>query len=165
MRQQLLSDGALIASPDEEMKLRVRIDELEAQMQILRADYKAIARENDHLVQAMANLKRVLAPLHGALGQVFGELKGVPDDCEQFEFTAPDMSLQRKKVWEAWKEKLGGLPARFIEALLVHGPMTRTQLRIAVGCATGSVGDTIYKLNRAGLINKNGDKVSLKEMQ
>ena len=70
----------------------------------------------------------------------------------------------KREVWESWKSKLGGLPARFIEALEVHGPMTRTQLRIAVGYASSRVADTIYKLNCAGLIDKaNG--ISLKEMQ
>jgi hypothetical protein len=43
------------------------------------------------------------------------------------------------------------LTTRFIEALEAHGPTTRTQLRIAVGCANSSVADTIYKLKRAGL--------------
>ena len=47
---------------------------------------------------------------------------------------------------------------------MVHGPMTQTQLRILIGCANGSIAGIVCTLNKAGLINKNGGKISLKEI-
>ena len=48
--------------------------------------------------------------------------------------------------------------------LLLHGELNRTQLRLHLSCATRSITDVVYKLNQAGLINKNGGKISLKEL-
>jgi DNA-binding Lrp family transcriptional regulator len=56
------------------------------------------------------------------------------------------------------------MPAKAIDALLMHGALTQTQLRIHVGCAAGSISDLVYRLNKAGIINKNGGKISLKEL-
>ena len=67
-------------------------------------------------------------------------------------------------AWEQWKAKLPGLPSKAIDILLLNGELNRTQLRIQLGCATRSVTDVIYKLNQAGLINKNGGNISLKEI-
>jgi hypothetical protein len=46
----------------------------------------------------------------------------------------------------------------------MHGQLTQTQLRIHVGCATGSVTSIVFQLNKVGLINKNGGRISLKEL-
>jgi DNA-binding MarR family transcriptional regulator len=77
---------------------------------------------------------------------------------------SPASSPQKSAVWESWKQKLGPMPAKAIDALLMHGALTQTQLRIHVGCAAGSISDLVYRLNKAGIINKNGGKISLKEL-
>ena len=60
--------------------------------------------------------------------------------------------------------KLGGKQAEFIQALLEHGEMSAIQLKIATRSGQQTVYDTIHKLNKLGLINKNGGKFSLKEL-
>lgn len=77
---------------------------------------------------------------------------------------APAGDNRKAAVWESWKQKLGGKQAEFIEALLTHGEMSAIQLKIATRSGQQTVYDTIHKLNKLGLINKNGGKFSLKEV-
>jgi hypothetical protein len=112
------------------------------------------------VVSGVRELRTVLAPLHNALKRVFGEMDILPIDHAPL----PSFFPQKSVVWESWKQKLGGYTAKAIDALLLHGALTRTQLRIHVGCATSSVPSIVSALNKAGLINKDGKKISLKEL-
>jgi hypothetical protein len=48
---------------------------------------------------------------------------------------------------------------------MIHGELTHTQLRIHIGTSRmQTVYDAVSKLNKAALLNKNGDKFSLKEL-
>jgi transcription initiation factor IIE alpha subunit len=67
-------------------------------------------------------------------------------------------------VWDSWKGKMSGSAAKAIDALLLHGEMTAEQLRIHLGCATRTCYNIIGELNKAKLINKNGGRISLKEL-
>lgn len=104
-------------------------------------------------------LRGVLTPLYQALQHIFGEI-GAMDLADG----SPPMRAHQSTAWELWQRKLPGLPAKAIEVLLAHGELNRTQLRIQLGCATRSITDVVYKLNQAGLINKNGGKISLKQL-
>ena len=134
----------------------------------LRQAQEALAIERSRNAQTdkgMKQLRSILAPLHGALGAVFGELDamGIGSDASQGNFTpAPD--ARKAAIWESWKKKFPGTPARFIEALLLHGELTQTQLRIHAQCAQGSVAGVVSTLWKAGLISKNGGKISLKDV-
>lgn len=106
-------------------------------------------------------LRSVLNPLHQALRHVFGEM----DAMGVAEGTSPTASTSRNSAaWEQWKQRLGGATARAIDALMVHGEMNQTQLRIILGCATRTVTNVVAALNQAKLIDKNGGKISLKEL-
>lgn len=113
--------------------------------------------------QAMGALRKQLTPLYRALQAVFGELDAV--DVEDAT-TGPNPSLNPRvsKVWESWKMKLGGQCAKVIDTLLTHGEMNTTQLAIAVGTRRQNIPNLIYKLNQAGLLNKNGGRFSLKQL-
>jgi hypothetical protein len=117
--------------------------------------------KNASIERGVGELRTVLSPLYQALGHVFGEIEhmGVGEVA-----SGSTMSPRAQAAWANWKQKLGGLPAKFIDALMVHGSMTQTQLRIAVGCANGSVAGVVSTLWKAGLINKNSGKISLKEL-
>ena len=158
----LLKPGEVL-SPDDPSEtiaqLRRQVADLRTQLDEMRDLAEALRQERRQSDMAVGSLRRQLQPLYGALQCLFGAMEDVTAANSQ------DGAGPKGEVWESWKSKLGGLPARFIEALEVHGPMTRTQLRIAVGCANSSVADTIYKLNRAGLIDKANGKISLKEMR
>jgi len=132
--------------------LRARVRSLEEELRVERA-------KNTSAYKGLQQLQAILSPLYVALQRIFGEIEtiGISENVVAH-------GLQKSAAWEAWKQKLGGLPAKAIDVLLLHGEMNRTQLRIQVGCATRSVTDIVYKLNQAGLINKNGGKISLKEL-
>lgn len=105
-------------------------------------------------------LRETLNPLHNGLKMIFGEMEAMGVGSSVTTATNPRIEA----AWEDWKRKLGGQPAKAIDALLLHGALTQTQLRLHVGCANGSIAGIVYQLNKAGLINKNGGKISLKEL-
>ena len=47
---------------------------------------------------------------------------------------------------------------------MLHGDMNTQQLAIAIGQHRNSIPRLIYTLNKAGLINKNGGRFSLKQL-
>jgi hypothetical protein len=106
-------------------------------------------------------LRSALNPLYQALRQVFGEIEsmGVSDGT-----STSAASPRNSAAWEQWKQRLGGATARAIDALMVHGEMNQTQLRIILGCATRTVTNVVAALNQAKLIDKNGGKISLKQL-
>lgn len=117
---------------------------------------------SDGEVAAANRLRTALTPLYNALQQVFGDLDSI--GAEAAIPAEPSYKPRASAAWESWKDKLGGQAAKAIDVLLLHGALTQTQLRIHIGCAKGSVPGIVYQLNRAGIINKNGGKISLKEL-
>jgi chromosome segregation ATPase len=107
--------------------------------------------------QGVAALRVQLRPLHQALLMVFGEI-----DSMDVESAAPQ--TKNSAAWEQWKTRLGGATARAIDALMVHGEMNQTQLRIILGCATRTVTNVVAALNQAKLIDKRDGKIRLKEL-
>ena len=130
----------------------MQLNKAEEELKKERAKSYAIER-------GVTELRAVLSPLYQALQHVFGEI-----DTMGIGGTAAASTPKNKEVWENWKQKLGGNTAKAIDVLLFHGSMNRTQLRIQLGCATGTVVNVVTALNKAGLINKNGNKISLKDL-
>jgi len=138
----------------QEENRRLRADLRDAKMDAMRA-----RQDTD---RALAALRKQLGPLYRALQAVFGELDaaGVQDgDGPQ-----PRTDARVTAVWNSWKEKMPGGPARIIDALLLHGDLTTPQLKITAKMATQTVYDSIARLKKAGLIDKNGGKFSLKQV-
>lgn len=145
MSQPLLSgevNAEYVDSPD------VRIDKLEREVASLRRELEAMG-------SAIIQLRHQLAPLD-VLRQAFGG--AVVED------TTPTADTRIQAVWHSWKQKLGGSCGKVIDALLLHGEMNTRQLAIAVGLHRTTIPALIYKLNQAGLINKNGGRFSLKQL-
>lgn len=117
--------------------------------------------------RALTNLRRQLSPLYRALQDVFGELDaaGASDDVPPSAFGPGTATVDPRTaaVWASWKGRMGAA-APVIDALLLHGEMTTTQIGIAIQRSRKTVPALIFKLNRAGLINKNGNKFSLKSL-
>lgn len=160
-----MSMSILSPLPDQQRRineLTLALEAAEARGDRLENELRAERRKNSATEKGVAELRTILSPLYQALGMVFGQIEsmGVTSDPG-----SPDRS-KNSSVWEAWKGRLSPLAGRFIDALLTQ-PMTQTQLRIAAGCAKGSVPSTVSELHKAGLINKQGGKggkISLKEM-
>ena len=111
--------------------------------------------------RAVGALRQQLSPLYRALQQVFGEIDALDTEMPS---ASGAIEPRKAKVWESWKARFGGKTAEMIDALLTHREMTATQLRIAIQCRQQTIYDSAYKLNSAGLIDKNGGKYSLKEL-
>ena len=145
-----------------------RIRDLEAQVDLLQ---RLVVEAQDETRQyrantddAFARLRQQLSPLYRALQGVFGELDaaGVDEPAGQ----SSPVKARAAAVWESWQQKLGAssAPARVIEALLAHGELNVAQLKVAAKMATQTVYDATSKLNRLGLITKNGGRISLKAL-
>jgi hypothetical protein len=141
----------------ENATLRAKLQEAQERLIQTGNDYGRMRLDYEAQERVLHDLRRHLAPFYDRLRAVFGELDTA--------VAASPQTVPTNPIWEAWKKRLGGLPAKAIDVLLLHGELSRTQLRIHLQCATGSVPDIVYKLNQAGLINKNGSKISLKELR
>ena len=140
------------------------IAELEEEVRILRAENKAaqedlqrVKRENSRSVGA---LRTQLLPLFQALQVLFGELEkfDLPEEA------ASNRQPVNASVWNMWKERLGTSTAKVIDALLVQGDLNTQQLAIATGLHRVTIRGLICKMNKAGLLNKNGGRFSLKAL-
>ena len=134
--------------------LKDRVNELEAELRKERRKSEAVER-------GAAELRTILTPLYQGLGMIFAQIEAMGVNGNP---SSPQQNSRISAVWESWKQKLGGKAADAIDALLLHGEMTHTQLKIHIQCGQQTVYDTVHKLNRAGIINKNGGKISLKEL-
>lgn len=110
------------------------------------------------------DLRESLAPLYRALRQVFGEIEAMGITSNTPASAAAQSDSRVTAVWESWIQRLGEGPGKVIRALLLHREMNTQQLAIATGYHRTTVPTYIHKLKTAGLINKNGDKFSLKEL-
>lgn len=168
-----LGDGNVIDIGD------LETDPRDAQLETLRAENRRLQRAlsdaelradraREDADRALSNLRRQLGPLYRALQMVFGELDaaGVADSPSTATSASPAPAVDQRAtaVWESWKQKLPGAPAKVIDALLLHAEMNYTQLAIAIGVHRNSIPNIIWKLKRAGLITKNGNRVSLNQL-
>lgn len=140
-----------------------RIAELEDEVTRLRVDVSSARREASQAgreaTRALSALRQQLNPLYRALQDVFGELNAAGT-----EDAAPTVNARTSVVWDSWKSRLGEGPAKIIDALLLHGEMNTQQLAIATGYHRTTVPGLIHKMNKAGLLNKNGGRFSLKAL-
>lgn len=132
--------------------LRAQVGELQQALQ----DERAKSKQIDH---GAKQLRTVLNPLYYALKHVYGEI-----DTMGIGASEHSESPKASAVWESWKQKLGGQTAEAIDVLALHGEMNAEQLRIHLRCARTHIYNIIAKLNKAGIINKNGGKISLKTL-
>ena len=154
----------LNAMPDPQAQLRTLQQELYNRNRQLAEAEEALRQErlkSASLEKGVAILREILNPLHQGLNLVFGQIDemGVASGS-----STTGMDPRKAAVWEDWKRKLPGIPARSIDALMLHGELTQTQLRLHAKCAVGSVAGVVSQLWKAGLINKNGGRISLKEL-
>jgi chromosome segregation ATPase len=151
------------SAPGETERLRAAVDRLTRERDALREENTDLQRRVAEDTAPLARLRKVLEPLYRALQSVFNELESVapaPDVAQ-----AVPVSNHVAAAWEEWKTKLGGACASIITALQKHGSANYSQLMILIGVKRRqTVYDAILKLNKSGLIDKNGDRFSLKEL-
>lgn len=150
------------SGPDErELVIRGLRDHIRELEENLRVERKKAGVVED----GVREIRDILKPLYGGLQRLFGEVDAMgPSDTPVSTGRAPvQQGSHITKAWDMWKARLGAPCAKIIEAL-GHGAMTQTQLSIATGINIKNMSTYIYKINKAGLISKNGNEYSLKEL-
>jgi hypothetical protein len=134
---------------------------LREQLRQAREELLAKSAKDGQVERGIAALRQSLGPLYGALQNIFEET-----DAMQIPHSSTAQNFpQKSAVWDDWKKKLGGAAAKIIDVLHLHGELTQKQLAIHIGTSRiQTVYDAVFKLNKAGIINKNGGKISLKEL-
>lgn len=165
MTQRLLEGEVEDPREDEIRELRAEIDRLNRAL--LESGIK-ITRAREDAERAMGMLRKQLSPLYRALQAVFGELDaaGVSDSHVEAQASSTGGLHDSRVVaiWNQWKSRLGGQCAKIIDVLMLQQDMNSTQLAIAIGTRRQNIPNLIFKLNKAGLINKNGGRFSLKAL-
>lgn len=148
---------------------RDRVAELTRENESLKAEIRELriqlTREQERssaVEEGASRLRGALSPLYVALQQVFGDLDAMGIEDSGGKQSAP--TTAKSAVWESWKLKLGGKVAQAIDVLALHGEMNARQLRLHLQCGNDYVYQVVSKLNTNGLINKNGGKISLKQL-
>lgn len=149
--------------------LENQVDRLERELDRSRVETQ---RAKEDAVRAMGMLRKQLGPLYRALQAVFGELDAAGVNDGPLSGAVPSASSGSQAgqdarvvaIWNQWKSRLGGQCAKIIDVLLLQPDMNSTQLAIAIGTRRENIPNLIFKLNKAGLINKNGGRFSLKAL-
>lgn len=147
---------------------RDRIADLEQENRTLRAKVleltTSLQREEERaneMHRSASSLQAALSPLYRALQQIFGDLSIM--DAETM--PAVPRTPQNSAAWDSWKQRMPGATATIIDLLLLHGSLNQEQMRIHLGTKRKqTVYDACSKLNKAGLVIKEGDKFRLKEL-
>lgn len=153
------------------------VDERESRIAVLEEELGELRDENRGLKAALrakdgeaersvAKLRDVLSPLFQSLKLVFGEIETIagPDAGAA---VAEGTDSRDSAKWMSWKSQLPPACGRVIDALLTHGELTAPQILVVCKMAPGTLhggSGVLSRLNRAGLLNKNGNKHSLKKL-
>lgn len=156
----MVRDGIVDEDRNAEMiyQLQGEVTRLRRELAIANGE---IARAKTDAAKAVAGLRKQLTPLYRALQSVFGEIEAIGGD-DATAGAAPD--ARTAAIWQSWKGRLGPQCGKVIDALLLQSEMNTTQLAIAIGTNRRNIPNLIFKLNQAGLINKNGGRFSLKPL-
>jgi len=134
---------------------------LRSQLAEVREELRQERVKSKQAQEGVQELQETLTPLYRGLAKIFGEIADIGLSNEQ---ASSSPQSNHSAVWEAWKSRLGKPCAKIIEALQLHRTMNQTQIAIATGISRGNVPTYIFRINKAGLINKNGREYSLKEL-
>jgi len=148
--------------PEEPARLRREIIGLEKELADAKAEAATVRQQSSDAIHAIRALRKQTEPLYMALKMIHGEISRVDaGELSTGDASTPNNSKHDTRA-EFWKQKLGGSQALFITLLLEHGAMTTAQLVASAHCGKTKVRNVIYRLNKAGILSKNGGHYSLK---
>lgn len=146
--------------------LVLRLEDEIARLRRELADKDQIVSQERHRFETGAQaLRRQLQPLYAALQQVFGEFDGLggTEALPAAPGAGPSVDARTAAIWASWKQRLGPMCAKIIEALLLQPGMTNRQLAVAVGTKRiQTIYEAVTKLNKAELLTKTGDSYFLR---
>lgn len=137
----------------------------------LNDELAAIQRENDDLKKRVsvagapvARLREKLDPFYKLLQSIFGDIDAIGPDPSPV-VAGGSVPLKSSPIWDSWKNRMAGAPAKIIDALLLHADASVEQLVVLTQITRKkTIYDAIARMNKAGIINKNGGRFSLKQL-
>lgn len=147
----------------EKIKLEGELASERQKRRTAESDLEDSERERKNVLEGVQRLRTSLTPLYDSLRLLFGdmEMMGVQDAQAE----ATPQRATASPVWDSWKAKMGGVAAKIIDLLMLHGELNQEQMRIHVGTnRMQTIYDATRKLNNAGIINKRDGKFSLKPL-
>lgn len=144
---------------------RREVQRLEDEVRSLRRELEDAERENARLTRSIENLRRILAPLHGGLRALFGEIElavGEAPTAASGAIGVTDRQPSGDPRWESYKRQFPGVPSEIIDALLIHGDMKITNLSKLIKRHYETTRKAAYKLRDAGAITLAGGSLNLK---
>lgn len=156
-------DAEVVDREAELQPLHDEIERLEGELRKMRQERDKARADGMAAISAVSALREQLSGLYRALRAIFGEIDLVAE---------PEMSVGRSEqpsqggaasaAWDAWKSRLGVPCGKIITALQLHRSMNQAQIAIATRIDRRNVPTYLSRINKAGLINKNGNEYSLK---
>lgn len=137
------------------------ISRLRRELAEARAETASVRSDN---ARAIGTLRQTLSPLFTGLKVIFGEMESIAPDSGNGQTPAAQPDNSKLAVWRSYQQKLGGKKSEFIGAMLEHGAMTAEQIRVVTHTRRSTVPQVIYELKKLGLVVKDGNKYSLKEL-
>lgn len=167
MSQRLL-EGEVMHGPDDDAgeidRLRASVERVTRERDAARTQVVDLQRRLRQATSSTERLREQLEPLYRALQGVWGELEEVAPDAKQ-EATEESPGAKSSPIWESWKTRMPGAPAKIIDALLMHGTATVEQLVVLTQISRKqTIYDSIKRMKTAGIIDKNGGRFSLKKI-
>lgn len=173
MAQRLLEGDVIDNDGDDQEidRLRNELARATRERDALRADNVRLRQRVNQVDGPVAQLRQTLEPLYRSLQALWGDIEVIDPQHPasgpaQAPTSAPNPQEARSSpAWESWKQRMPGAPAKLIEAMQLHKEVTVEQLVVLTQITRKqTIYDAIARMNKSGLINKNGGKFSLKQI-
>lgn len=154
-------EGAVVQDSELE-SLRDQLTGVRAERDQLRHEVGELKTQLKQQAQVTILVRKHMGPFYQVLRAMFGEIDKLgPETVTE---DAPPTTNGASPKWESWKQKMPGSPAEVITSLLEHGEANVKQLCVLCKRGENTIYSAIVRLNKAGLLSKNGGKYSLKAL-
>lgn len=149
------------------------LDRLRSELRGVRHELNDLRDENAQLNRRLsqtdapiARLRETLRPIYELLQMVMGEIDAIdPDDVPSAAGASATRPAASSPVWESWKQRMPGAPAKIIDALLLHADASVEQLVVLTHISRRTtIYEAIRRMSKAGIIDKNGGRFALKKL-
>lgn len=154
MPERLYLPGEVIGIQSELDRLSEINATLSEHLQHCRETFATVQAERDALLEAMKDVRNMLAPFYKTLRILFNDFDSA---IAVTGFAQPSVKI------ESAKRRMPGKPSEFIDLLLEHGPMNLTNFVTLAKCSKQTAYNTLSKLSQAGIVQSSGGKYFLKE--
>jgi hypothetical protein len=119
----------------------------------LRAELNTLRKRVEQLESRLGDGEEQVVRIFRGVAAVFSSDGSTPQ---------PSVAGGTNPKWEALKKAFPGRCSELIDTLIAHGPLRTSQIAAIMRSDPRTVTQLIHKLNKAGGIEKNGGKFSLK---